>query len=279
MRRSPAKITIGLVLLASLMGSPLAEGRSKKDQERARALLKGASKALALNTARKLAALLPRLLERFRAQREELLARGGGSAYPQDGLATLLDSTESSLEKELRKSELAPMRAYVQEVFATARHDLGLSNRTAFVPPPASRVAFASFQLAPKEPAVSSARLDRSVAEPVLDWVFAFMEDLGRRAKGNDLTLDLCLVSVPDGAVISLHVKGEKEIYKEKTDAPLRNLFRGKYVYQARKGKVSIECEDCSADLWDKRQPVLNCNFDERLCLVREGWPKSCRGR
>lgn len=277
MRRSPAKVIIGLVVLASLMGSPLAGGRSE-NQERARQLLKGASKALALNTARKLAALLPRLLESFRAQREELLARGGGSAYPQDGLATLLDTTESSLEKELRKSELAPMRAYVQEVFATARADLGLPSRTAIVSPAAPRVALASFRLAPKEPSASGARLDRSLVDKVTDGLMAFMEDLRRRAEGNDFTLDLCLVSVPDGVFISLHVKDEKEIYQGKTNGRLPSLFRGKYIYQVRK-KRKIVIEGGAVDLWSTRQPVLECDLDEGLCFVREGWPASCRGR
>jgi hypothetical protein len=277
MRSSSVKLTLGLVVLVSLMASPLAGGRSE-NQKRARQLLKGASKVLAARTAVKLAALLPRLLERFRTQREELLDRGGGSAYPKDGLATLLDSTESSLEKELRKSELAPMRAYVREVFATARDDLGLPSRTAFVTPPVPRVALASLRLAPQEPAASDARLDRENADPVIDKVIVFLEDVYRRAKQNDLTLALCLVSDPDGFIISLHVEGEKETYQGKTNGLLPDLTRGEYIYQVRK-KRKIVIEGGAIGLWARRQPVLDCNLDEGLCLVREGWPASCRGR
>ncbi len=277
MRRSSFKLTLGLVILASLMASPLAGGR-RQNEEMARQLFKGAAKVLAVRTAVKLAALLPRLLERFRTQREELLDRGGGSAYPKDGLATLLDSTESSLEKELRESELAPMRAYVQEVFSTARNDLGLSSRTALVTPPVHRVTLVSLRLAPQEPSASGARLDRENADPAIDKLIAFLEDMYRRAKQKDLTLDLCLVSDPDGFIISLHVKGEEKVFQEKTNGRLQDLVRGKYIYQVSKKKKMV-MEGGAVDLWAKRQPVLDCDLDQGLCFVREGWPKSCRGR
>jgi hypothetical protein len=280
MRRLMTRTTVLLAISGLFLGVSPSVGRTrvgigagKKDDAGARA-------RLGLKLAAKLVKTLPRILEDFQARRQKLLASGGDAAYPRDGVAALLDSTEAAVKKELGKRELAPVRDYVEGVFGKARGDLGLSSTAAFAPTPVPQAVFASLRPVLEEP--QGSLLDRSLAESVLKEVGAFLEDLHDRATKKDMTVNLCLVSEPKGARVSMKAKGSREVYKRKTSGPLQNLFRGKYFYTVEGKGFRIRCEtpDCQIDLWNKTKPILECQQEEEEdCDLDEDWQKICRGR
>ena len=283
MRRLTARIAVGLALLGLFTGPRWSAGQRSisvtvhQDKENPRT-------RTAVKLAAKLADTLPGILERFGARRRALLVAGGGDAYPKDGLAALLDSTESALTKELKKDELAPVRDYIGEVFRQARSDLGLSALTAHRPSSISHVALASFRTVAEEPPAAGPKLERGRGDPVLDRIEAFLHEVSERATKKDFIVDLCVVSDPkEGARVAIHSKSDKETYEGKTTGRLESLYRGKYVYKVeKKGFRTIECQasaQCSPiDLWRMRQPLLRCDLNDGTCEVREGgWPGTCR--
>ncbi|HVT61353.1 MAG TPA: hypothetical protein VHR45_23520 [Thermoanaerobaculia bacterium] len=240
----------------------------------------------AAKLAQSLVEALPGILERFQAQRRKLLAEGGGDAYPKDGIAALLDSTESELVRELKEEDLAPVRDYVGEVFQQARSDLGLSPRTARRRSSTPRVALASLRAVADEPPPSR---PRGLADPVLDGLEAFMKGLYERATKNDLIVDLCVVSEPEGARVTIYSKDGTKIDPVETTGPMESVFRGRYFYTVeKKDFTTIKCDATSEatsqctriNLWVKRQPKFTCDLKQATCVVPEGrWPDACLRR
>lgn len=273
------KAVAGLVLLGFIGQVPSAgQGRivtfhyESGDKADARA-------KAALKLAGKLVGLLPGILEQFRARRRELVARSTGDAFPQAEVASLLDSTEASVLKELKKPDFAPLRDHVAEVFDTARRDLGLSSRTALHHQPRPQATLASLGLAFREDAQDS-RLDR-----VLGGIEAFLVDLQEKATRKDLAVDLCVVSVPAKAQVSIVSVTGRKIDPMKTNGRFEKLVRGKYLFTVEKRSFPrIDCgtrEGCSVNLYDKSQPALHLELKEGNLgtSIQEGWPEACRGR
>jgi hypothetical protein len=282
MRKAMARAAVCLVVLElsvplCSVGQRIERGsvtvRVEEDKGRARA-------KLARQLAKKLPTLLPKLLQGFQARRRDLLEKGGGDAYPKDELAKLLDSTEASLKKQFKGDELAPVRDHVAVVFEKARADLGFAPRAACVTPPVQQILFASLQPFPQELAETREQVDRERADPWLDAVEALFGDLSR--KSSDLTVDLCVVSAPRGAKVVLRSRSSKRGEKQKTIARFQNLFRGSYCYEVTGKGFNIPCADSpenQINLWDKRQPVLECEKSDQECFLRDSWPQTCRGR
>ena len=228
--------------------------------------------------AKKLVGALPGILEQFESRRRKLADAG----YPRAGVATLLDSTEASLQKEFKKPDFAPLRDYIAEVFDKARSDLGLPTRIALRSTPAPQAILASLHLALIVAAPDS--LDRSQTDGTLGGVKAFIEDLYERATRKDLIVDLCVVSNPQKAKVALHTASGREIEPTKTNGRLTKLFRGNYFYTVEKrSSPKIDCRSSKPclKLYDKKQPVLSCDWDGGggECFVQDGWPEACRGR
>lgn len=279
MRKAMARATVCLVVLG-IFSAPLcgvgrtiriAHGSSKAD-ERGR---------LALKVAGRLVTTLPKLYQDFQAQRN-LLHRGADGTYLEDELARLLDFSEASLQKQLKGDELAPLRDHVAAVFQETRDDLGLSPKSARVSPLPVRIVLASMRPVPVELAAVEERLDRKVVDPELNVIAVLIRDLGDRMARKDLTVDLCVVSDPTGAKVLLRARSGKSIEKQKTIARFENLFRGRYCYEVQGKGFKIPCGAAPEDqinIYDKRQPVLECERSDQDCFLHEGWPQTCRGR
>ena len=275
MDRRLVKVVVWLVLLVFLAVQMPSAGAERRPS--AGDAFKIAAKLLAM----KLIVALPKILERFKARRQELLARGGGDAYPRAGVAELLDSTEASLQKELRNKDFAPLRDYVAEVFDNARSGLGLPTSTAFRPLPAPQATLASLRLT-LVGGVPDSLVDRILADLHLDAVGEFLADLTDRARRKDLTVDLCVVSVPPKAKVLMHTATGREIDPTNTNGRFVNLLRGTYFYTVTKRKFPPICEhpiECRIRLYEKKQPVLSCELSEGQCIVQEGWSGACVGR
>ncbi len=276
MRRATATATVCLVILGFFSSQQGGAGQvrikygSREEEKRAR---------LALELATRLAVVLPKVLHDFQARRRELLAAGGGAAYPQDGLAALLDSTESRLRKELKKSELAPLRDHVAEIFQETRGGLGPAAKAARAPSPRPQAVLASLRPVLGVLAAAGERVDRGVADPVLDALLAFLQGIYERATRKDLTVDLCVVSDPPGAKVSLRVKDGEYGEAKRTVGRIEYLFLGRYFCTVEGKGFDIRAEDCPLDLSTKRQPVLDCRQSEQDCELRDGWPQVCRER
>ncbi len=281
MRKAMASATVCLVVLGIFFVPRYGVGQtirithrsSSKADQRAR---------LALKLAKRLVAVMPKIVQDFQAQRRDLLGRGGGDAYPKDDLARLLDSTEASLKKQLKGDELAPLRDHIAAVFEETRDDLGLSSRAARVPPPPPQIVLASMRPVREEWAAAEERLDREVVDPRLNVVDALIQDLRDRMARKDLTVDLCVASVPKGAKILLRARSGKSLERQKTIARYENLFRGRYCYEVSGKGFKIRCGTAPEDqinIYDKRQPFLECERSDQGCYLREGWPQTCRGR
>jgi hypothetical protein len=290
MRKVMERATVCLIVLGLLTGSVSCIGPSvtfggdgsSRRQDRTRGALKGAHALRGLALAASLAAAVPKLLDDFRARRRELLANSGDTGYPEDGVAALLDSTEASLNRKLEGAELAPLRDHVAAVFQQARGDLGLPPAAARVPPSAPLVVLASLRLVPWDHASSESRLDRRFADPVLDALEVFLTALGERATRRELTVDLCVVSNPKGAKVLLRAKSSRNGERRKTIARFENLYRGRYCYEVTGKGFNIPCGAALEDqinIFDKRQPFLECERSDQSCDLREGWPQTCRGR
>ncbi len=223
----------------------------------------------AIELAAKLVVTLPGILEQFKARRRELAE----AAYPQEGVAALLDSTETSLQKEFQTPDFYPLRDHIAEVFAEARSRLELPTRAALLPSPTPQAIFASLHFT-----------DRSLFERVFDGIRAFLEDLEERATKNDLVVDLCVTSVPPKAKVSLSTAGDRQIEIMQTNGRIQKLIRGNYFYTVESRRLAeIVCRSgpCRIDLYDKRQPLLSCEWNDGSgdCFVKDGWSEACRGR
>ena len=271
MDRRLVKVVVWLVLLVFLAVQVPNAGAERRIGSRD--VLNMATRALAA----KLAMALPKILERFRARRQELLARGGGDAYPTAGLAELLDSTEASLRKELKKKDFDPLRDYIAEVFDNARSGLGLPTKTALRLLPAPQATLASLHLSLAGEA-SGSRLDRSVADRMIAVVDALLADLSARAKGNDLTVDLCVLSDPPKAKVALHTASGRKIDPTKTNGRFTDLVRGNYFYAV--SKRGFPTFEERIRVYDKKRPVLDCDLkNNEGCDIEDGWPEACGGR
>jgi hypothetical protein len=273
------KAVVGLVVLGFVANLAPSSGQNRTltihygsgDKAEARA-------KAALKLAGKLVGLLPGILEQFRARRRELVARSTADAFPQAEVTSLLDSTEASLRKELKKQELEPLRNYVAEVFDTARRDLGLSPRTALHHQPRPQATLASLSLAFREEAQDS-RLER-----VLDGIGAFLANLHEKSTRKDLAVNLCVLSKPTDAKILMHSAAGRKIEPLNTNGRLESLVRGNYHFTLEKRRhPTIDCgkpEGCPIDLYDRKQPLLSSKFNDRDDYqVQEGWTKECGGR
>jgi hypothetical protein len=265
------KIVVWLVLLVFVVNQAPSSGQIRSVTLSYKSKDKGQVRAReALKLAKALVAVLPGILQQFRTRRGELADAG----FPRAGVTTLLDATEASLQKEFKKRDFAPLRDHIADVFNQARGGLGLPTRTALLSSPRPQATLASLHLALFE---EESALDHSLAERVLDGIEAFVADLSERATRNDLTVNLCVLSDPPKAKVSLHAKDGEEIDPTKTNDRFMNLFRGKYFYTVE--KRSLSKLDGPLDLYPKKQPVLECAWDGGGCAVREGWSEACRGR
>ncbi len=269
MNRRLVKVVVWLVLLVFLAVQAPSAGEERRVGTRDLGRLAKAASAAQLIRA------LPKILERFKARRQELLARGGGDSYPQAGVAELLDSTEASLQKELKKKDFAPLRDYAAEVFDEARSGLGFPTKTALrsLPVPRATVASLHLNLAPE---ATSSTMERGLVDLFVGPIERFLDDLVRRAQGDDLTVALCVVSEPPKATVSLRSPGGRKIDPTKTNGRFMSLVRGNYFYAvSKRGFRKIE-ERIS--IYDKKNPVLRCDLnDGEVCGVEDGWPKDCR--
>ncbi|HYU34925.1 MAG TPA: hypothetical protein VEW48_22470 [Thermoanaerobaculia bacterium] len=219
--------------------------------------------------AAKLGVVLPTVLEQLRARRRELAEAG----YPRDGVAALLDTTETSLQKELQAPGSSPLREHTAEIFDEVRRHLELPTRTALHSSPVPQAIVASLRFVRLEEVQES--LDRHRTDTELNLIEAFIADLWDRATRNDLIVDLCVLSDPPKAKVTLQAKDGEGIDPTKTNGRLVNLFRGKYFYTVEKRSLSKLAGPI--DLYSKKQPVLDCAWDGGGCAVRDGWAEACR--
>lgn len=274
------KAVVGLVLSGFVASSAASLGQGRvitleyKSKNKAEARARAAFKL-----AGKLVALLPGVLERFRAERRKLVALSTDAAFPRAEVASLLDSTEASVQKELKKPELEPLRDHIAEVFDTSRRHLGLSPRTAILHQPRPQVSLASLGLVLLEETQDS-RLDR-----VLGAIEAFLVDLHEKATRKDLVVDLCVLSEPAKAQVSMSSVAGRKIEPMRTNGWLKNLVRGPYFFTVEgKSFPKIDCgqrEGCSVNLYSKKQPAIDLELkdgDQGLG-IHDGWPEACGGR
>jgi len=280
MDRRLVRVVVWLVFLGFVANQVPSSGEDRSESIHLRTgNNKGQARAKqAGKLAKKLVGALPGILKQFEARRRKLADAG----YPRAGVATLLDSTEASLQKEFKKRDFAPLRDHIAEVFDKARSDLGLPTRTALRSTPAPQAILASLHLTLAAAVPDS--LDPSQTDSVLGWVKSFLEDLKERATRNDLIVDLCVLSNPPKAKVALHMASGREIEPTKTNGRLTKLFRGNYFYTVEKrSSPKIDCGSSKPclKLYDKKQPVLSCDWDGGggECLVQDGWPEACRGR
>jgi hypothetical protein len=190
----------------------------------------------------------------------------------------LLDSTEAELRGEVASSDYAPLRDKVAAVFQEARVELGLLDAKSTYRRWPAGVAFASF---------SRRAADR---EMILDQVSSFLRQFLDITQGENLLVDLCVVSQPfKEAVLDLSPPSEPQsVSHGRTPTKLRRLFRGLYAYSIQGKGRTITCQPpkgafapCLVDLWTASKPTLDCNFDLPDCSASEGWPAACgkRGR
>lgn len=120
-----------------------------------------------------------------------------------------------------------------------------------------------------------------------LDRLARFLGLLRQRAEDRDLMTDLCLVSAPSGASVTVYPSSDRGRARETaTDAVLPNVWRGSYAYSVvRFGYHRVDCArpGCTVDLLQPTQPALDCELTPaeatgrpRPCRERDGHPPGC---
>jgi hypothetical protein len=220
---------------------------------------------------------LPAILESFQARRRELRRVEGG--YAQEDLAALLASTETSLRGALEGEDIAPLRDYVEEVFRAARERLRLPQTAALSSSRSSPlVRQAAFQEG----------VSQSAADAVLDRIAALIKEMLSRSKSQELTVTLCVVSLPDQAKFTMSAPSQlDQRYVTSTDGEIVDAYRGIYSYTLDKGSQSIHCAAPHAgehwicgplNLRDD-PPVLACDLSLFECHPRSPAPSDCSRR
>ena len=225
--------------------------------------------------AAEIAPLLRGVETQFQESRNRLAAPAGA--------AGLLDATEKTLLAILTYQELAPLRDYAQVEFRQARAALRRESAVARsgprgTPHPRPGVVLAAFSaVAPPSYETAGERILR------------LLRRLKEMAEDDDLAVDICVASEPGrGAPFKMYPVHFPTLKQETvTNNFLRNVFRGRYAYESRKGLWPFRCKpgrsdeapSCATlDLINRERQIIDCDLDHRTCYLRDdpGAPASC---
>ena len=196
------------------------------------------------------ATLAPRLAELERWYERQI---PGMSTNPRRA-SRVLQRTESRLLDILDAPELAPMRDLVQYELAAAQ---GAVRQAAEAAAARGRI-HGDVRLAQSSP--SGGSLSRAIR-----FVGSLIDLLRRRAESNDLLVDVCFLSEPEGASVALHpVIDPQDVRETRTQGTIPNVWRGRYSYRVQlRGFQEASClEPCGADLLQPLTPLVECDLD-----------------
>ncbi|HVR07518.1 MAG TPA: hypothetical protein VMW75_05675 [Thermoanaerobaculia bacterium] len=214
---------------------------------------------------------LERAREELRRTATELgigLPAQPGAGYEPQKVYHLLDQMEQRLTAALAGPELAAMRDYVRDLFAKARAEIAALPVVAAGPPSAAHLVWAVFRGAPPAP-VSPApaareerlhaatagpppgRLEKGAVDRVLQRIWDKIAIIQFEAKQLDLQLDLCVKSVPKGAVFSMSpVSYELWDGEIQTNRVKPQVWRGLYRYKAKPPKAHLKTATDRGKYW-----------------------------
>ncbi len=220
--------------------------------------------------------------------------------YTRQQVSLLLDAMERQLVAALAGPELAAMRDYVHDLVGRARADIAAIPSAAAGAPPAARLLRAvsmSRDAAPAPvpgapaaavellPAAAGRPSPEHLAKAAVDGVLARIWDaidtLRKQAKAPDLRIDLCVTSVPKGAVFQLSPVSFESWREVRTNGVLQQVWRGAYQYKAIPNGKQLEPATDRGKFWldlvDGSPRVVECHFSAAvdptpgLCAARAG--------
>jgi len=208
---------------------------------------------------------------------------------PPAAVAELLDTTEKSLLAVLSYQELAPLRDSVQMEFRQQRAASLKEAARAWVEP--GGFPFRSSRVVPAAFTAGSSRRSHilTAATPppassgsALDRIKRFLHSLTEMAENDELTVDVCVASVPaNGMSFSMYPRYYRtQRYSTQTENLLPHVYRGLYAYEGNQGfrrpfgchpADNDEAPACTMlDLLNRReQEIIHCDLSRRTCFMQ----------
>lgn len=187
-----------------------------------------------------------------------------------------IGQTEDELLALLEAPELAPLRDLVRHRLEGALEelrDLRAEARSSGTPDfrltavSVSGGAAASFGGTPARRTGEEAGPEASTLGLVVNRVLELLRTLRSRAEQNQLLVDVCFVSRPEGAAATLYRGADpEEVETTSTPGVIPYVWRGRYSYRVElPGHRTAECSlPCGIGLLHPRRPVLDCDLDPR---------------
>lgn len=247
----PALVLAGLALGGSCLVIPTGSQVQVRveAEERARAVAAAIAPGLAT------------LVEDFEGRRQAM------AGDPEEA-ARVVGQTEDELLALLEAPELAPLRDLVRHRLEGALEELRDLRAEARRPgTPAYRLAGLSASGGPPRWTGEEAGAEASTLGLVVNRVLELLRTLRSRAEQNQLLVDVCFVSRPDGAAATLFRGAEpEEVETTSTPGVIPYVWRGRYSYQVElPGHRTAECSlPCGIGLLHPRRPLLDCDLDPR---------------
>jgi hypothetical protein len=203
-------------------------------------------------------------------------------------VAQLLDDVERQLLAALAEPELVALRDYVEDLFRSARQDLGLAARTGSAGAPAASLALASFRRPPASAASALSAASAGLATPAINgappagrglearkvgfWacrIDVLVETIQSWARKRELQIDLIVESDPDHARFSMTPYSYRARPAEsyRTDGKLMvipGVWRGRYSYTVALGKDFQARQEEPLDLVQGSPRSIHCHLARR---------------